>query len=1641
MRKEKLYRAISHALIVFMLIGTLGVSGWMADYSFADETSTYSSDYSIRYGQDSILEAIKYDSHTSDDSHIWFGDKDNLSATDRNGKYYYGAPYWRILDYTEDSINGNHLLLMSEYVWSGNDINDTTDDDYPWPSASESSSATKTGGVVTNVYQNFKNSLLSSNEMVNITDWETDVRSYGTYDDKDLTRNYYDGFSPLSRGEIEEYLTDRKGYRGPINVTTIDSEKTPMKYHLRTVHQYDSMNMFHPWMGYYTNVSEDGRYVGGKGGIRPGVAVGTKNILFISPAKAGKNSGRDISNILQSTKVCRSSDDWKLTLKDSSRNSFSISNITMNENKVTLHYDNAKYTATLRDGSVECVSAVIKDEIGNVTYYGRIKEIENESDVSGTAEIDLTDVKISEGDTLYVFSEQYNGDYRTDYASELRPVLDEEGATILTPKSGIENEHFISHHAATNAGCTTPGNDEYWVCDRCATYYKNEECTEQFSDEEVEREVWKKDALGHKYSDPVWTWSLDSEDNLKATALFTCSNDRNHTVTIDENGYREGNSEDVDGEIKVEVSEAPDYIPPTCTEYGQGGTMASVSGLDTDKGFKRAEYKTSRSGDIEPLGHDWAEPTWTWTVDEETGRLTSAKAHFVCNRDDEHTEDLEATGTNIEEKNLDNECQADGLIVYTAKVKLDGHDYTGIKTTEINADEHTWGEPSYKWSDDGSLCIAQRTCSVCNITQTETATITSKVTKQPTVTEEGETTYTASFTEDSGFTSRTKTIADIPAKGPGWGEPEWNWEKTDDGYAATATFTDNEDPTKTKTVTAEVTKKDDGTYTAAAEIDGFTYTSSLTVTGPEESNWDDPVWNWEKDGDGYKATATFTSKTDPTKTEIVEANVTGNGPYKASATLDGQTYTSTLTVTEPESSEWNEPSWSWEQDENSTTGWKATANFTSKKEGVDPQSVLAVVTVGDDDTFIATAKFNNLTYSTTLSVTAPATSSSNWNDPTWSWEKDENSNTGWKATATFKSITEGKNDKIAEAEIAKNEDGTFKATVKFIEDEQEYIYTSTLAVAEPESSKWNEPTWSWAQNDETGEWTAKATFTSKDGSDSQPVDATITENGDGSLTAAATIEGVEYSTTIVVTTPKNSDWKEPTWKWEKNGDDWKVTATFESKIEGTDPDIVKATVTGDGPYTATATTKDGVTYSTTLDIQDPEESEWGDPVWNWNKTDTGYEATATFTSNSDPTKTRTVDATVSGDNPYTATVTFAGEKYTTSFKVENADDSNWNDPSWKWEKDSTASSGWRAVATFTNESGNTDTETATITGSNPLTATVEHNGRKYTSTLTIEQTSGGGGGSGGGAGTGTKVDPEVEAVKEKIDALSAADKVTIEDKDAIEDARKAYDALTDEQKKEIDSVRYKKLTDVEYAYAGAKDAADKEARENQTGEDGTALGRGASFEAAEKAILGMTSDADPAGSKLMPLKVKSIKQTKKSVKVQWSKPTGAVKYVIYGNKCGKKNKMKRLKTTTKASINFKKIASKKVKKGTSYKFIVVALDKDNNVVSTSKVVHAVTKGSKKGNPTKLTVKSPKSLKKTLTVGKSFTIKSKISKKKRTKTYLHVAKNYKGLRYESSNPAVAKVSKSGKITAVSVGTTNVIVYTQNGISKTVKVTVK
>ena len=225
---------------------------------------------------------------------------------------------------------------------------------------------------------------------------------------------------------------------------------------------------------------------------------------------------------------------------------------------------------------------------------------------------------------------------------------------------------------------------------------------------------------------------------------------------------------------------------------------------------------------------------------------------------------------------------------------------------------------------------------------------------------------------------------------------------------------------------------------------------------------------------------------------------------------------------------------------------------------------------------------------------------------------------------------------------------------------------------------------------------------------------------------------------------------------------------------------------------------------------------------------------------------------------------------------------------------------------------------------------------------------------------------------------------------------------------------------------------------NQKGRDGTAVGPGASYAAADAAIRNMKSDKDPEGSSFAKLRLKSTKQTRNSIKLSWTRPAGAVKYVIYGNKCGKNNKPQKLAEVKGNTWNFKKLNKTRLKKGTYYKLIVVGLDSGSNVVSTSKVIHVATKGGKVGNHKKVTVKSSVVKKaKKLKKGKTLKLKAKaVPQAKKLKVRKH-----RGIKYETSNPAVAQVNGKGTVKGVGKGTCYIYAYAQNGTCAKVKVTVK
>ena len=109
-----------------------------------------------------------------------------------------------------------------------------------------------------------------------------------------------------------------------------------------------------------------------------------------------------------------SGNEWKLTLLDSRRN-FAVTEKAVSaapDDTVTLNYKGAT------TGQNEYISVIIADNNG-AQYYGRVAQPTAES---GTVEIKIPS-DIAPGDyTMKVFSEQYNGDYKTDYASNFTDI-------------------------------------------------------------------------------------------------------------------------------------------------------------------------------------------------------------------------------------------------------------------------------------------------------------------------------------------------------------------------------------------------------------------------------------------------------------------------------------------------------------------------------------------------------------------------------------------------------------------------------------------------------------------------------------------------------------------------------------------------------------------------------------------------------------------------------------------------------------------------------------------------------------------------------------------------------------------------------------------------------------------------------------------------------------------------------------------------------------------------------------------------------------------------------------------------------------------------------------------------------------------
>ena len=156
---------------------------------------------------------------------------------------------------------------------------------------------------------------------------------------------------------------------------------------------------------------------------RPAFNLNLNSVLFASAAVGGKPDG-GLTPISE-----YSGNEWKLTLLDSRRN-FAVTEKTVSaapDDTVTLNYKGAT------TGANEYISAIIADNNG-AQYYGRVAQPTAES---GTVEIKIPSDIAPGNYTLKVFSEQYNGDYKTDYASNFTDIA-------LTVEKQVEEQFSLT---------------------------------------------------------------------------------------------------------------------------------------------------------------------------------------------------------------------------------------------------------------------------------------------------------------------------------------------------------------------------------------------------------------------------------------------------------------------------------------------------------------------------------------------------------------------------------------------------------------------------------------------------------------------------------------------------------------------------------------------------------------------------------------------------------------------------------------------------------------------------------------------------------------------------------------------------------------------------------------------------------------------------------------------------------------------------------------------------------------------------------------------------------------------------------------------------------------------------------------------
>lgn len=332
----------------------------------------------------------------------------------------------------------------------------------------------------------------------------------------------------------------------------------------------------------------------------------------------------------------------------------------------------------------------------------------------------------------------------------------------------IGHEHVLTEVKKKTATCEEGGNAGYWVCSGgdhpCGRYF-----SDQTGEDELDKRYAVWPALGHVWLDPEYIWS---KDDSTVTAKCFCMRDHDHSV-----------SETSEAEKEV-LTEA------TCEEPGSAKLTAGFTNEMFTEQVKEVE--------IPALGHDWDDGEVTREVTcTEDGEKT-----FTCRHDPSHkkTEVIKAAGHHSEDTRVTSDtatCTAGG----TRTIETYCTECGKVLSTSTETSDplgHSWGAPTYTWSDDMTSLTGESVCENDDShVKTETVAVHFETDPVPTCTEAGIKTWYSDAFEEDPFMIQEKT-EELAPLGHDWGE----WATT---KAATETTNGEErricgnDPTHVET--------------------------------------------------------------------------------------------------------------------------------------------------------------------------------------------------------------------------------------------------------------------------------------------------------------------------------------------------------------------------------------------------------------------------------------------------------------------------------------------------------------------------------------------------------------------------------------------------------------------------------------------------------------------------------------------------------------------------------------------------------------------------------------------------------------------------------------------------------------------------